>query len=661
VNIFSEFGFRVMACAFLSILFWVACAGIGLQIVPRRPGGDVEHEDEQPSRRGAGVAAVVGLGALLMIAGVALLLRVPWWLYVIPFVVAGLAFAIREVVGLDGGRQFSRAGFVVALFAAAALVVVALLESTAGLRYRLNLCDDVRAYLPMAQRFLDTYGLDEPWSARRAQSMGGFDLLRAMPVSFFGTAGAGVAETAIATVFVAGFFIGNGLRSLALRLLGVGLVLALALIWVPRVNTTGVLFGAPLVAAVLAATAETRAALRRRDMGGAFRWSIAAGLVVAALTSIRPNLGFFGVVLLGLGIVVTRSRVSERLAVLGAGGATSFLAVAPWSFAMWRTVGTPIYPLFMGNLNTPALARPPIGTFSHRVDLAVDLLRNGPYLWVVLGVILFAVVGWRFLADPLMVVIGAGATLFVSALLALQTPLLGAFPFARYTAPMCEGLAVFLLFETLRGADLAARRGTVRVPAVVARVAGVLLVIALAALTFSPVGFKGWPLDAGPQFIASALRNEVPWTADVYDTPATKDAYRDALESVVGYRTISALEQPYLIDYRRFDIPNLDAPGYMTPDGDFPFFTGPGPKLDKLRRAGFDVLLVTDPASERCLTPGRMEVGAESDLPTSGIYRRFLDWEQDIQAVTQQAPAAVRRFGTVLRIDLHAAEAALSS
>src|SRR5215475_13994892 len=109
-----------------------------------------------------------------------------------------------------------------------------------------------------------------------------------MPVAVFGNAGVGVAETAMASVFVAGLFIGNGLRSFPMRILSIGLILAVPLIWVPRANTTGVLFGTPLIVAVLAATAEMRDALREREQRRAIRWAIAAGLVIAALMSVRP-------------------------------------------------------------------------------------------------------------------------------------------------------------------------------------------------------------------------------------------------------------------------------------------------------------------------------------------------------------------------------------
>ena len=141
--------------------------------------------------------------------------------------------------------------------------------------------------------------------------------------------------------------------------------------------------------------------------------------------------------------------------------------------------------------------------------------------------------------------------------------------------------------------------------------------------------------------------------------PTTKSCgtpTREALASVVGERAIAAVDRPYLIDYGRFNIPHLDAPGFMTTDGTFPFFTGPGPKIAVLRDAGFDVLLATDPDEDVCIRPARIAGWAQEQGPSSGVYRRFLDWGQDLEEIERVAPDAVRRVGMLLRIDLRVAQ-----
>ena len=304
-----HFVFDVVACAVLAIIFWTACAGLGTLVLPSPrpvPANDTpddnpddsarEHERTPASWHQPGVAAGVGLGVLLLLGGFGVLFRIPWWLLVVPSLVAGIGLAIRALSDAGIARP-SRSTLVIGALAITAFGLVALAEAPLGLRFRLG-CDDLRAYLPLARRLLATNGLEEPWSARRLQSLGGFDLLRALPVSVFGNAGVGVAETVLASVFLAGLFVANGVRSTWARLLSVGFILAVPLLWVPRANTTGVLIGVPLLVVVLAGTVELRKALRAGDRTGAVRWAIAVGLVSAALMSVRPNLGLFGATLL---------------------------------------------------------------------------------------------------------------------------------------------------------------------------------------------------------------------------------------------------------------------------------------------------------------------------------------------------------------------------
>jgi hypothetical protein len=179
--------------------------------------------------------------------------------------------------------------------------------------------------------------------------------------------------------------------------------------------------------------------------------------------------------------------------------------------------------------------------------------------------------------------------------------------------------------------------------------------VVAAAASFSTLGY-GWRLlPFGQELLKLAAADDLGGSTRPADNEDMRASYREALASVAGERTIAAVDRPYLIDYTRFDIPHLDAPGFMTPDGTFPFFTGPGPKIAVLRDAGFDVLLATSPDEDVCLKPSRVAPPGQGRSPSSGVYRRFLDWDQDIEAIEQLAPGAVQRFGSLLRIDLHAA------
>ncbi len=294
-----RFAVDLIACAALGLVLWAACAGIGYLLLPP---GDSTHPREAPaSWRQPGIAACTGLGVLLMLGGIAVAVRIPWWVVVVPFVAVGLGLALREMdwhtvapSSLSARRRHRVRG-------RRGVRLRRVDRALVGFRFPLHPWDDMRAYLPLATRLVDTNGLIEPWSARRLQNLGGFTFLQAMPVAIFGHKALGVIETMLASIFFAGLFVGNGFRSTWARVLSVGFIFAIPLLWVPQINTTGVLMGTPLLVAVLAVTVELRAALRADARSAALRWAVAGGLISTALYSVRPNLAVLAAGLLTLG------------------------------------------------------------------------------------------------------------------------------------------------------------------------------------------------------------------------------------------------------------------------------------------------------------------------------------------------------------------------
>lgn len=656
-----RFAFDVVACAVLGITLWAACAGIGFRIFPQPL--PAQSDDEPASWRQPGVAACVGLGLLVMLGGIAVILRVPWWLVTVPFVVIGLALAARDVIGVDF-RGMTRSALVLGGVAIAALGLVAVTEAIVGFRFPLHPWDDLRAYLPMAHRLIDTNTIIEPWSARRLQSLGGYTFLQAAPVAVFGHLGVGVIETMLASIFLGGLFVANGFRSTWARVLSIVLILTIPLLWVPRINTTGVLLGSPLLVAVLAVTAELRRALRSGSRAAAIRWAVAGGLAVATLMSVRPNLGLLAAAYVVVGALAsTGTRVLIRIQVVVAAGASALVAVVPWSIASWQATRTPFYPLFTGNQNLQAERLPAARGAVDLADQAFGLLRGGPYPWIALAVLVIAFAARKLLPDAPFVLIVAVVTGLGIVLIALQGYSMSRIAFVRYTSPMSAALTVFLVYETIRGADARARAD------VAGRLGWAPVLLVTAAICVAAIGYSGLGLSleyvtapGGANLVDQAVRDELdPPPAFEVTTPTLRSTYRQALARVDPDRTIAAVDRPYLIDYRRFDIPSMDLPGFTAPGGDFPFFTGPGPKVARLRRAGYDTLLATVPANEIALNPYVLRQIASAGLKAySRPARYYLDWENDVAEIARKAPGAVHRYGTVLVIDLARAQRQLS-
>lgn len=665
----ARFALDLIVCATLGIVLWGACAGIGYQILPR---SDAPTSRNEPaSWRQPGASACVGLGALMLLGGIAVLVRIPWWVVVVPFVLFGLGFAVKEVDWDRVRSPRSRSVVIIACVGVVGFGLVALIEALVGFRFVLHPWDDMRAYLPLAKRLVDTNGLVEPWNARRLQNVGGFTFLQAMPVAVFGDKGIGIVETMVASIFLAGLFIANGFRSTWTRVVSVGFIFAVPLIWVSRINTTGVLMGTPLLVAALAVTVELRRALRAGDQRAAMRWALGGGLVAAALLSVRPNLGVLAAGFVAAGALeATGTAVLDRVRVVIAAGASSVIAIVPWSIASWQAVRTPLFPLFTGNQNLEAVRTPPVRSLAHLVDQAYGLLRAGPYIWIALGVLVVGLLARKLLPDASFVAIAAAMTAAAIVAIAFQEHNAGRSALVRYVSPMSQGLAVFFVIELIRGID-------VRPLAVPARASDrIVPILAIAAATaIVVVGYSGialsveYPtLPGGAALVDKAIRNDLHPAPNqlapnpVLTTPGLVRAYRQALAHVKPDRTIAAVDRPYLIDYRRYDIPSLDLPGFTAPDGKFPFFTGPGPKIARLRAAGYDTLLATIPSQEIALNPTLLRFVVATPLPPYSKYaRNYLDWADDIEAITKNAPGAVQRFGPLLVIDLEAAQQELAA
>ena len=130
---------------------------------------------------------------------------------------------------------------------------------------------------------------------------------------------------------------------------------------------------------------------------------IATVLLAGALISVRTPVGGVAAVVLALGIVtVAGVGIRTRVRALATVVVSTALAIAPWSFAAWRAVGTPLYPFFAGNVNAsgPAADHLPVDGVSSLATQAFALVNAGPFLWIALAIFVLALLTHRVLPDP---------------------------------------------------------------------------------------------------------------------------------------------------------------------------------------------------------------------------------------------------------------------
>jgi hypothetical protein len=125
---------------------------------------------------------------------------------------------------------------------------------------------------------------------------------------------------------------------------------------------------------------------------------------------------------------------------------------------------------------------------------------------------------------------------------------------------------------------------------------------------------------------------------------------------------IAAVDRPYLLDYDTADVANLDLVGAAAPGGFFPVFGSTLEKVQLLRSKGYDHLLATVPEANDCSSPELLQQIMDANVRPGPLLARYsVAWVESLAEITELAPAAVQREGTLLLIDLEEAESDLAA
>jgi hypothetical protein len=299
-------------------------------------------------------------------------------------------------------------------------------------------------------------------------------------------------------------------------------------------------------------------------------------------------------------------------------------------------------------------------TVQRSADLVRDLSRLAramPLMWIVAAVLVVAVVGRKLLPDAFFVAVAAVGAVGLVVAIGLQEPLINNQAFVRYIAPMVEALAVYSLYEAIRGADARARADAAApVRAVAAGLVVATFLIGWFAFSGLMVKEKHSFFPSGIRLLRQAAANDTGSAKEIIAQRQQRNAYRRALAAVPDIdRALLAVDRAFLVDYDRYPIRSMDIPGWVAPGGEFPFFEGPLPKVEKLRAAGVDTLVASDGAKDLCIGVTLFFNGIKRDAYT----RFFWDWVSSIDQIRTEAPGAVREFGPLLVIDLPQAERGL--
>jgi hypothetical protein len=436
------------------------------------------------------------------------------------------------------------------------------------------------------------------------------------------------------------------------------------------VNSAPSFLMVPILVGGFMGVRELRAHLLNGDSALVRRWAIAAGLLLAACTSLRlQNVPVAGLTIVGGVLLIGGVPWIARVAALGWAAAASVLGLLGWSLSLWVSSGTPLIPFLPGNyVAIPPPAQDPDGV-SSAVDRLLGYLGTGeivPYSAALLVALVLAYAVRPMVGDATLMYVVVAAAAMNYLVMTELLPLASNELFGRYIFPVPAAIAVLLLLEAVTAHDRSTRTMSgPSVPLVTSLAAVAPLVTAFLVLLFVFAPSEGYvryavSMERSIGDLASDGHN--PQTEAWIGSQSERAQYAAVQRMLTGSaRVIVAVDRPYLLTGDQRDAPSLGIVGAAAPDGEFPVFGSTLAKVQRLRAEGYDQLVVTAPSQDACSPP---RVVAQSLRPASPASWQLIAtyikaWQDSVAEIMRRAPEAVHREGSLLVVDLPRAETAL--
>jgi len=468
-----------------------------------------------------------------------------------------------------------------------------------------NVNDDLPGYWHFPRMLLESGGFIEPFNARRLVTLGATPFVQSFFWKDFGIAAAGMADAVLGqfVIWAAARAIPNALSTRpAPAWLGeafglAGLLVSLTLM---RENAMPALLpmGGVLVL-ILLTRRMTESATTISGPAAGLRAALAWGLVAAWIISLRISNAPFPAMLWLVGALAAILHRNQQQGLrLAAAALATLVGLLPWSLALWRSSGTPLFPLLAGNYHGDGGVPAPLD-YSVLFPFVGDVLwTNHVWLLVIIGGMAALRPGVRLLA--LQIVAGLVALAVVTAVMSDSGQTVDSFSIHRYSAPFFAASIVVLagpILVTLSPSSDAqpAQRRPLR---------PVVLIIALALWLLIPVPLRQsndatyWISNAA--LIEDVTARSVRSGADAWAAGLTarkwpgQGAYEEAQALLpADARLVSAAETPFFFRFDRQIVHTLDIPGLVSPPPGMPSFDDPEQIAAYLRSLGYTHLAYT--------------------------------------------------------------------
>ena len=530
-----------------------------------------------PFQAAWGICALTLLGGLLNVAG-AVSAPVNTVLVALGFVLCLLLSQPRKLLAkwrLSNMAPQDRFAIAILIIVSGVIVASSILPSP------WNAADDSLAYAAFPVKMLETGQLIEPFNLRRMVGFGGYQFLHSLVVALRGPSTLHVFDKGILTALT-----GLAIAYYTRRRLGAPWWLAcgagILFMTLPsgRINLSPTSIMAFLTLALL----ETFQLTTEAPVAPLWRRGVLLAVVCAGFLSIRANVLVIEGALLSLLVVTERpfslrpSVIGEKGLLLGIVGVLTVLLLIPWGVSLYRSSGTPFFPLISGTWKEaiPHSAPFVMGPF------CAFLAKNIWYSRLVILVIA-TFVGLAAGALPIEVTCLSAAVALTTVATISSATLYGSFDLWRYYGPFVRLAAVFV------GASLLIHWQSL-IPGFLRRMqfAGAFLVCIIAMLRPAVSVAKKLRGKLTPDRLSNnanaaqtreAQQAFVGMAGDYEIAHSFIEPYEAALAAIPkGSKVLAAVDAPFLLDYRDHDIVNIDQIGAVSPPPGMPL-GGPPEKL----------------------------------------------------------------------------------
>ena len=534
--------------------------------------------------QGWGMQASIGTGVVIGLGGILLLFSMAHQPVLVALVAIGAILAVFFVLfDISKGTYTFKFESLSIDFILWGLVFI-IYATSVSWPGSIDPTDDFQGYLTMPEKIAQTGTLSEPFGLRRAYTLGGHVFLKSLIQCVTSERTGHLLDMGICKVILFGLLLGltQEMKTKAPMLRLCFLAIAI-LVPVPRINTNSSLTG---VCAIIPAFILIANYFTRSD----WKLALQVGLLIASAITMRSlYLGPFAIACFIYCIIEIIFSSDKQKSIVSQFKLNSKLwlivgiILSPWMILSLSDCGTPLWPLFGGNIN-PAFANTGSkeGVVLDVINMLAYLLRPEVFILVYLAALpLF----WNI--DRLTKLTAAASLLCVS-YIAIKGGACLTRDIYRFTFPILFS-QVILSFIALQRFVYIERKGHQNVNSG-NPILEKSIIIGLSIITAISIP-QG--LNSLSEYVGSLYQQitiEEPFLPSSY-----RQEYQDLLKSTPeGSKILAAVDAPYLLDYKRNQIMNVDVIGGMSPDPGIPIFADSASFKNYLLKHDIQYILAVD-------------------------------------------------------------------